>query len=135
MSEVTLGPDAGRALQEAENFCWRANVAIVAADHVLAGAMVVLAGQIAGLPSRESLEAALLMAHGSGSDKLTQNVMFGSSARDAVSTVARWAREAGLTEINARMLALGVLASGEVGPMFFSAAGVTKDELRTALEA
>lgn len=133
--EVSLGPDAGRALQEAENFCWRANIAIVAAEHVLAGALVVLAPALPGLPQKDALEAALVMTHGSGADALTGNVMFGSSARDAVSMVAAWAREAGIAQISAQLLALGVVESGEIGPMFFSALGVSKAELRTILQA
>lgn len=132
--EVTLSEDAGRALREAENFCWRMNVGIVAPEHLLAGCLKVLniAGA-AGLPADEALEAALLMAQGMSEDKLTQNVMFGSAARDAVNFTARLVREAGGGEINTLTLAYGLIESGELGPMFFSALGTTKAEMVEAL--
>ncbi len=132
-AEVTLGADAGRALKEAENCCWRANVAIVAAEHILAGALVVLRPTLPALPSAEAVEAALLASQGAGSEPLTSQVMFGSSARDAISMVARWAREAGIGEISAQLLAIGVIESGEIGPMFFSALGADRKALKKIL--
>lgn len=96
MAEVSLSPDAGRALREAENYCWRANVGIVAPERLLAGCIQVLnAAGFPGLPADEQVEQALLMAQGMSEDALTQNVMFGSTARDAVNFTARLVREAG----------------------------------------
>jgi hypothetical protein len=134
--EVTLSESAGRALQEAENFCWRMNVGIVAPEHLLAGCLKVLNGTgFPGLPPDETLESALLMAQGMSEEKLTQNVMFGSAARDAVNFTARLVREAGGGEIDPRTLAYGILQSGELGPMFFMALGTTKQDLVAALTA
>jgi hypothetical protein len=134
MADVTLNEDSARALQEGENFCWRANVGIVAPEHVLAGCLKVLnAAGVAGLPSDEALAGALLMAQGMSEDALTQNVMFGSAAREAINFTARLVREAGGGEIDPLTLAYGVVQSGEVGPMFFSALGVAKAELVAAL--
>ena len=73
------------------------------------------------------------MAQGMSEDALTQNVMFGSAAREAVNFTARLVREAGGGEIDTLTLAYGVLQSGEVGPMFFSALGMGKAELVAAL--
>ncbi len=134
MAEVSLSPDAARALQEAENFCWRMNVGIVAPEHLLAGCIRVLnAAGFPGLPPDEAVEQALVMAQGASDEALTQNVMFGSAAREAVNFTARLVREAGGGEIDSRTLAYGILQSGEVGPMFFSALGTTKAELLAAL--
>jgi hypothetical protein len=134
-TEVTLSAESGRALQEAENFCWRTNVGIVAPEHVLAGCLKVLnAAGVAGLPSDEAVEGAFLMAQGMSEDALTQNVMFGSAAREAINFTARLVREAGGGEIDPLTLAYGVIQSGEVGPMFFSALGVAKGELLASLE-
>jgi len=87
------------------------------------------------LPADEAVEAALLMAQGMSEDKLTQNVMFGSAARDAVNFTARLVREAGGGEINTLTLAYGLIESGELGPMFFSALGTTKAATVGALAA
>lgn len=132
--EVTLSEDAGRALKEAENFCWRTNVGIVAPEHLLAGCLKVLnmAGLV-GMPADDAVESALLMAQGMSEEKLTQNVMFGSAARDAVNFTARLVREAGGGEINPLTLAYGIIQSGELGPMFFSALGTTKADLLASL--
>jgi len=135
-NEVTLNEGAARALQEAENFCWRSNVGIVAPEHLLAGCLKVLnASGFPGLPDDEQIEAALLMAQGMSEDALTQNVMFGSAARDAVNFTARLVHEAGGGEIDPLTLAYGVIESGELGPMFFGALGTTKAELLAALSA
>ncbi|MEO8539035.1 MAG: hypothetical protein ABI577_04785 [bacterium] len=132
--EVTLSESAGRAMQEAENFCWRMNVGIVAPEHLLAGCLKVLneAGAV-GLPPDPILESALLMAQGMSEEKLTQNVMFGSAARDAVNFTAALVRQAGGGEIDPRTLAYGVIQSGELGPMLFLSLGTTKQDLLTAL--
>ena len=131
---MTLSEDAGRAMQEAENLCWRSNVGIVAPEHLLAGCLKVLNAEgFRGLPDDDRVAGALLMAQGMSEDALTQNVMFGSAARDAVNFTARLVRETGGGEIDPLTLAYGVIQSGELGPMFFSALGTTKAELLAAL--
>ncbi|MBI5947850.1 MAG: hypothetical protein HY875_06920 [Chloroflexi bacterium] len=134
-AEITLGPDGERALREAERFCWEANVAILAAEHLLAGALLVLhRGGDAALPGEAALKAALLATLGRGDETLTDNVMWGSAARQALNTTARLLAESGKTVIGAREVAAGVIASGEAGPMFFSALGTTKADLLVALD-
>ena len=133
--EVTLSEDANRALQEAQNFCFRANVAIVAADHLLAGALAVLAdGGDTAVPTRAALEAALMLTQASGDAALTNQVMYGSSARDAINDTARRLREVGGSVIDARTIALGTIDSGEVNPMFYGSLGIAKAALRAAIE-
>jgi hypothetical protein len=133
--EVTMGADGARALQEAENFCWRMNVAIVAPEHLLAGCLKVLnAIGVTGLPTDSGIDSALLMTQGMSDEQLNQNVMFGSGARDTVNFTARLVREAGGGEIDARTLAYGIIQSGELGPMLYSALGTTRSELLAALE-
>lgn len=129
--EVRLTEDGERALKEAQNFCWRHHVAIVAAEHVLAGALVIAQQHgLRGLPTRENLEAAVVQAIGSGSEALTDNVMFGSQAREVINNTAGRLRTAGGTELTAAGLALGAIASGEVNPAFYRALGLTRDELK-----
>lgn len=126
-NEITLAESTSRAMQEAENFCWRANVGIVAPEHLLAGCLKVLnASGHPGLPTDEQLESALLMAQGMSDETLTQNVMFGSAAREAINFTARLVGEAGGGEIDPLTLAYGIIRSGELNPMFFSALGTTK---------
>lgn len=132
--EITLSPDAERALAEAQNFCWRHHVAIVAAEHVLAGALVVLQQEgLKGLPTRENIEAAVVACVGSGSQQLNTNVMFGSQSREVINRTARALRESGKTQLTALELALGTIDSGEVNPMFYSALGLTKMDLAALL--
>ncbi|MGE0601951.1 MAG: hypothetical protein AB7J35_21555 [Dehalococcoidia bacterium] len=134
MAEITLAESSSRAMQEAENFCWRANVGIVAPEHLLAGCLKVLnASGHPGLPSDDQLESALLMAQGMSEDALTQNVMFGSAAREAINFTARLVAQAGGGEIDPLTLAYGIIQSGELNPMFFSALATTKSELLNAL--
>ena len=90
-------------------------------------------GSKIGLPADDQLESALLMAQGMSEEKLNQNVMFGSAARDAVNFTARLVREAGGGAIDARTLAYGIVQSGELGPMFYSALGTTRAELVAVL--
>lgn len=136
MSEVTLAPDGERTLREAQNLCYRTNVAIVAPEHLLAGALTVLsAAGIAGLPDVPAIESAMVMVQGQGSGQISESVMFGSAARDAINGVARAVREAGGMQITALILAAGTIASGEVNPMFYQALGTTKAELLGAIEA
>lgn len=130
MAEIALTADGERALAEAQAYCQRTNVAIVAPEHLLAGALRVL-GQagVKGLPALESLDAAILASQGSSEDRLDANVMFGSAAREAINFTAAGVGRAGGTEINAALIAAGTIASGEVGPMFYAALGVTKEAL------
>jgi hypothetical protein len=134
--EVRLDESGGRALREAQNFCFRANVAIVGAEHLLAGALLVLSERgFAGVPGREALEGALALAQGSGANQPSEQVMFGSAAREAINDTAGVVRRAGRTSVGARELAIGTVASGNVSPMFYASLGVDRDVLRTALEA
>lgn len=131
--EVRLSADGERCLAEAQDFCRRANVAIVGADHLLAGTLVVLSESgNAGVPGRAALDAALMLTQGSAEAHSSQ-VMFGSAARDAINGVAGDVRKSGRTVIDAMALALGILDSGEVNPMFFDSLGVAKAALRAAV--
>jgi len=131
---LSLSEDAALALREAENFCWRANVAILASEHILAGALVVLGRSgAAGLPGEDAVTTALAAIHGTGSAPLTDNVMWGSNARDALNRALGDLVEAGTTLVDARALALGLIASGEVNPAFYGAAGTTKQAVVAAL--
>lgn len=135
-NEVSLSESGARALREAENYCWRMNVGIVAPEHLLAGCLKVLNEEgVTGLPENPAIESALLLAQGMSEDELTQNVMFGSAAREAVNFTAGLVRQAGGGEIDPRTLAYGVLRSGELGPMFFMALGTTKQGMLAALGA
>ena len=134
MAEVKLTADGERALQEAQNICLRTNVAIVAPEHVLAGALKVVGESgMASCPGAGELEAAVLASQGSSSEPLNTNVMFGSAARAAINFVAAGTQNAGTTEITAAILAAGTIESGEVGPMFFSALGLSKQALLARL--
>lgn len=134
--EVRLTADGERALKEAQNFCWRHHVAIVAAEHVLAGALVVAQQHgLRGLPTRENIEAAVVQSIGAGSEPLTDNVMFGSQAREVINSTAGGLRATGGIELTAAILALGAIASGEVNPTFYHALGLTKAELTALIEA
>ncbi len=136
MAEIRLGDDGNRALAEAQAFCQRANVAIAGAEHLLAGALVVLSETGgAGVPNRAALEGALMLAQGVGSDEISERVMFGSAAREAINATAGAVRRAGGETIGARELALGTIDSGNVSPMFFGALGTDRESLRAALSA
>lgn len=136
MSEITLSADGERALKEAESACWRANVAIVAPEHLLGGALLVMlgAGEIA-VPSAEQVEAAMLASQGMGSEALDKNVMFGSAARAAINFTAAAVRNEGGNVIDARALVIGTIASDEVNPMFFGTLGMTRLDLLQAVGA
>ncbi len=132
--EIKLSPEGERALQEAQNFCWRANVAIVGAEHLLAGALLVLSREgHAGVPDEAALSSALMLAQGAGESAHDNQVMFGSAARDALNTTVGVARRAGLTLVTAATIAAGVIDSGEVNPMFYSSLGLTRAALRSAV--
>jgi hypothetical protein len=130
VAELRLTPDAERALREAERLCYAMNVAIEAAEHLLSGALLVLheAG-VVGAPDPGALRAGLESIHGSGDSALTQQVMPGSAFRAALNDTARQAIAGGLTDIDARVLVWGVIQSGEINPMFYAAAGTTKEAL------
>ena len=134
--EVQLTADGERALEEAQRYCGRMNVAIIGPEHLLAGALLVL-GQagLSNLPAPEALEAALMASQGSGTEPLAANMMFGSAAREAINFTAGGVRGAGGTNITAFAIAAGTIASGEVGPMFFGALGTTREALLAALTA
>lgn len=132
--ELTLTDDAARALREAENYCWRSNVAIVAAEHLLAAALLVLgATGRDDLPPAGQIEAAVLAVHGAGSEPLSDTVMFGSAARDALEATAIRLRESGGSVIDATIIARGVIESGEVNPRFYAALATTRQDLLAAL--
>jgi hypothetical protein len=134
MSEVTPSPDGERTLREAQNLCYRTNVAIVAPEHVLAGALLVLSQTGAeALPDTATIESAIVMSQGQGSERISESVLFGSAARAAINGTAGAIREAGGTQITALLLAVGTIESGEVNPMFYSALVTTKAELLDAL--
>jgi hypothetical protein len=134
--EVRLDESGARALREAQDFCQRANVAIVGAEHLLAGALAVLAdSSAAGIPGRDALESALMLAQGAGSAAISEQVMFGSAAREAINDTAGAVRKAGATTVGARELAIGAIVSDNVSPMFFATLGTTRAALRSALES
>jgi len=136
VAEIRLSDDGNRALAEAQGFCRRANVAIVGAEHLLAGALLVLSESgVEGIPERAALEAALMLAQGTGSDAFGEQVMFGSAAREAINSTARTVRRGGSSIIGPRELAMGTIDSGNVSPMFFTALGTAREWLRTALSA
>ncbi|MDW8047589.1 MAG: hypothetical protein RMK15_09965 [Chloroflexota bacterium] len=128
--EVRLTAEGQRALREAEQLCWRMNVAIEAPEHLLAGALLVLgeSGTV-GLPDRTRIEEALLLVHGAGAERLREQVMPSPGARAALNHAVRRLREAGGTDFGARELALGVIESGEVNPLFYRGLGISRDEL------
>ena len=135
MAEIGLDESGMRALREAENFCWRANVAIIAPEHLLAGALLVLGnGGVDGLPSQEQLEQAVATIHGVGSDTLTDNVKWGSGARAALNAMAGAVRQSGGDTIDARLIAIGSIATDEVNPMFYGTMGTTKGALLQVLQ-
>ena len=136
MAEIRLSDDGNRALAEAQGFCRRANVAIVGAEHLLAGALLVLSESgVEGIPERAALEAALMLAQGTGSDAFGEQVMFGSAAREAINSTAGTVRRGGSSIIGPRELAMGTIDSGNVSPVFFTALGTGRERLRTALSA
>jgi hypothetical protein len=134
-AEIRLDESGARALREAQDLCFRANVAIVGAEHLLAGCLVVLAESgSTDVPGRAELQAALDLSQGSGAAAISEQVMFGSAAREAINDTAGAVRQAGGTTIGARELAIGTVVSGHVSPMFYASLGMTKDALRSALE-
>ena len=136
MAEIRLAPDGERVLREAERMCYATNVAITAPEHLLSAALSILnADGATGLPAQDALEAGVLAIHGMSDEPISGQVMWGSAAREALNATARAVAEAGQTTIDARRLALGLMDSGEVNPMFYGAMGTTKEAIRTALGA
>ncbi len=128
--ELTLAPDAARALREAQALCYRANCAIVTPEHLLAAALLILrAAGAHALPTPEAIQQALVLAQGIGEDPLDRDTIFGSAAREAISSAARAARAAGATTITAHDLALALVESGECSPMFFASLGLSRQAL------
>lgn len=130
-AELRLTDDGERALREAARLCWRMNVAIESPEHLLAGALLVLgdAGTV-GLPDRAQIEEALLLVHGAGAEPLRDQVLPGPAARAALTFAAARVREAGGAELDARALAVGVIDSGEVNPLFYAGLGTDREQLR-----
>jgi hypothetical protein len=131
--EIALDAEGERVLRDAQNFCFQSRVSILAPEHLLAAALLTLGENRPGLPTAEEVAGAFLMVQGMGSEETDANVMFGSAARDALNTVARNVRVAGGTAIDAHAIAVGVIGSGEVNPMFFAELGWSKDRLLAAL--
>lgn len=132
MAEMALTQDGNRALREAENLCYRTDVQILAAEHLLAGALFVAGLDRPALPPQETLLSAVEVIHGRGEPN-ESNVMWGSSAREALNATVARLREDGVLEVNARLIALGVIASGEVNPQFYDSLGIEKRELQKLL--
>jgi hypothetical protein len=132
---ITLDQSGGRALQLAQEFCLRANVAIVGAEHLLAGALAVISESgNAAVPDRAALESALMLAQGSGESGFAEQVMFGSAAREAINDTAGAVRIAGGSTVGARELALGAIDSGNITPMFYASLNTTRDALKAAIK-
>lgn len=131
---VALTADAQQAMAAGVELCRRANLAIFTPEHLLAGALAVLAGAgLPGLPSLTEIEAALSMIHGTGDEAPPDEVSFSPGARAVLDSLAAVLARAGRDSLGARELALGVIVSGEAVPMFFSVLGTTKEGLLAAI--
>ncbi|MDZ7728205.1 MAG: hypothetical protein U5Q44_08410 [Dehalococcoidia bacterium] len=64
----------------------------------------------------EALTAGVLAIHGRSDEPISGQVMWGSTAREALNETARKVGEAGETTIDARKLALGLIDSGRSEP-------------------
>lgn len=129
MAELALAEDGERTLRGAEELCRAENVSILAAEHLLAAALLNAAESVPGLPGADALAAAAHEVHGSGMTPLDSQVMWGSSAREALNSTVGAVRAAGITVVSSRHIALGVIKSGEVNPAFFTSLGVSKADL------
>jgi hypothetical protein len=133
-TEITLTDDGERTLREAENLCWRTNVAIIAPEHLLGAALIVLHGLgNTSFPAPERVEAAVEATCGTGSEGLSDNVRFGSAARAALNETARTVVASGQATIDAATIARGMIDSGEVNPMLFGELGVARADLADLL--
>ena len=135
MSELRLRPDGELAFERAQELCVATNLGIVTPEHLLTGALIVLAEEqgVAGLPATEVMAKALISTQSVGETRPDSPPMFGSAARQAIATCAATVQQVGGTDLGALELALGTIASGEVNPMFYGALGRTKQELIAAL--
>lgn len=133
MAELALAEDGERTLRGAEELCKAANVSILAAEHLLAAALQNAAELVSGLPDAEALAAAAHEVHGSGMTALDSQVMWGSSAREALNSTVGAVRSQGITVVSSRHIAVGVIQSGEVNPAFYTSLGVSKADLLTLL--
>ena len=135
MTEIKLTMDGQRAMAEAEALAEGASIAIQSAEHLLAGALLVL-GEAGwrNLPGPKELAAALDAVHGHGESALTDKVMPGPTYRRALNLTVGAVREDGGTTVDALVLASGAIASGEVSPTFYEALGVARETLTESLE-
>ncbi len=132
--ELTLTPDAARALRDAQALCYRASCAIITPEHLLAACLLQLqAAGLAGLPDPSTIQHALAATVGLGEDPLDRDVVFGSAAREAIARAAAAARAAGLSSITTRTLAAALVESGECSPMFFASLGMPRTALLEVL--
>ena len=129
MAELSLGPDAERALQGAEALCRATNVSIIAAEHLLAAAIDMSRPDVPDLPEVGTLVSAAAGVHGTGMEQDGKQVMWGSSAREALNSTVRKLQASGVTVVSARHIALGVMSSGEVNPAFYDGLGISRAEL------
>lgn len=110
------------------------NVAIETPEHLLAGALLVLGdAAIVGLPDRAKIEEALLLVHGAGEGVLREQVMPSPGARAALNHAIRALRETGERAFGAKELALGVIDSGKVNPLFFDSLAVSWEALAAVI--
>lgn len=137
MSELRLTGGAELALGRAQELCEATNTGIVAPEHLLAGALIVLAQEDAmpGIPDLEAVVGALVATLSVGEEPLEGAPMFGSSAREALSVCVRTVQQRGSDELAALDLAFGTIASGEVNPMFYDALQMSKQDLISILGA
>ena len=72
--------------------------------HVSAAEFLTHMAEVSGLPSLEELTSAAKAVHSSGSEGLSAQVMWGSSARDALNATIGRLREAGVAVTNLELL-------------------------------
>jgi hypothetical protein len=134
-AQLRLTPDGEEALREAQRLCFRANVAIVSAEHLLCGALAVLHGLGCDVPAPGLIAEALTISQGAGGTAHSHQLMFGSAARAAMDAVADRVARSGSAAIDAAAIARGTIESGELSPMVFAALRTTRDALLAALPA
>ena len=135
MSEVRLNEDGERTLRESEGLCLSMNVSIQQAEHLLGGALIVLSESgVSTVPDRAAVERAVEAIHGRGMEKPSENVMPGPGMRQALNATAGAVARGGGTILDATVIAMGTVASGEVNPMFFMSLGISRDDLEAALQ-
>jgi hypothetical protein len=94
VSELQLTRDGELAFARAQELCVAMNLGIVTSEHVLTGAVIVLAEErrMAGLPATDVMTRALVSAQGVGETPPDDPPMFGSAARQAITTCAATVR-------------------------------------------